>query len=146
MTLGYKGLTANEAYLDLPEPTFRRVPINSIFGFIMRTYKKVSYGSVVKVECRSLGFGRSARLKALVIKAQQKTPKPTGTMKAYDILRTPPKHDVHHQIRQSKNSPKASQQSITIIPLIFLCYKGWGSVTLDPKRSDKPQTLNPKHP
>ena len=33
-------------YLNLPKPTFCRVPINSILGFIIRTYKKVGFGSL----------------------------------------------------------------------------------------------------
>ena len=36
-------------YLNLPKPTFslfRRVPINSILGFIIRTDKKVGFGSL----------------------------------------------------------------------------------------------------
>ena len=31
-------------YLNPPEPTFCRVPINSILGFIIRTDKKVGFG------------------------------------------------------------------------------------------------------
>ena len=33
-------------YLSLPKPTFCRVPIHSILGFIIRTYKKVGFGSL----------------------------------------------------------------------------------------------------
>ena len=31
-------------YLNSPEPTFCRVPVNSIIGFIIGTYKKVGFG------------------------------------------------------------------------------------------------------
>ena len=31
-------------YLNLPNPTFCRVPRNSILGFRIRTYKKVGFG------------------------------------------------------------------------------------------------------
>ena len=32
------------AYLNLPKPTFCRVPINSILGFVTRVYKNVGLG------------------------------------------------------------------------------------------------------
>ena len=35
-----------EPYLNLQEPNFCRVPINSILGFIIRAYKKVGFGSL----------------------------------------------------------------------------------------------------
>ena len=36
-----------DPYLNLPKPNFFcRVPINSILGFITRTYKKVEFGSL----------------------------------------------------------------------------------------------------
>ena len=34
------------AYLKLPKPTFCRVPINSVLGFTIVTYKKVGSGSL----------------------------------------------------------------------------------------------------
>ena len=41
---GSLGIDMN--YLSLPKPTFCRVPTNAILGFIVRTYKKVGFGSL----------------------------------------------------------------------------------------------------
>ena len=40
----------SDLYLDLPKPTFNRVPINSILGCIIRTYKKVGFGRLRYVQ------------------------------------------------------------------------------------------------
>ena len=34
----------SSSYLNPPKPTFCRVPIKFILGFIIRTYKKVGFG------------------------------------------------------------------------------------------------------
>ena len=44
--LGFRVSKGFRLYFKLPKSTFCRVPIHSMLGFIMRTYKNVGYGSL----------------------------------------------------------------------------------------------------